>query len=109
MKFLGKWLELKKYQPKWGNPITEEYTWNAVTDKWILAQKLWIPKTQFTYQMIPKKKEGEGPGPGKAWSSIVGDYQDREVGGVDWRMGRGKRAYGTYSEGEPGKGKSFRM
>ena len=25
--------------------------------------------------------------------------------GVDWRMGRGKRAYGTYREGGTGKGK----
>ena len=29
----------------------------ALTDKWILAQKLGIPKTQFTYRMMPKKKE----------------------------------------------------
>ena len=25
--------------------------------QWLLAQKLGIPKTQFTYQMIPKKEE----------------------------------------------------
>ena len=31
--------------------------------------------------MIPKKKEGEVPGPEKAWSSFVGEYQDREEGG----------------------------
>ena len=62
------------------NPITKEYTWYAFTDKWILAQKLGIPKTQFKYQMMPKKKDGEGPGPGKAQCSSVGGYQDREMG-----------------------------
>ena len=31
--------------------------------------------------------------------------QDREVGGVDWGTGKGKRAYGTYPEGKTGKGK----
>ena len=59
--------------------------------------------------MIPKKKEGEGPGTGKDCSCIVGEYQDREVGRVDWRMGWGKRAYGTYGEGWTGKEKSFAM
>ena len=28
------------YHPKWGNPITKEHTWFALTDKQILAQKL---------------------------------------------------------------------
>ena len=42
--------------------MTKEHTWNALTDKQILAQKLGIPKKQFTYQMVPKKKEGEAPG-----------------------------------------------
>jgi hypothetical protein len=32
------------YQPECGNPITKEVTRYAVTDKWILAQKLRIPK-----------------------------------------------------------------
>ena len=59
--------------------------------------------------MIPKKKEGEGPGPENAWSSIVGEYQDREMAGGDYGKGRGKRTYGTYGEGGPGKGKAFGM
>ena len=54
--------------------------------------------------MIPKKKEVEGPDPGKTWSSIVGEYQDREIGGGDWGMGGGKGAYGTYGEGGTRKG-----
>jgi hypothetical protein len=29
---------------EWGNPITKEHTWRALTDKWILAQKLRIPR-----------------------------------------------------------------
>jgi hypothetical protein len=30
------------YHPKCGNPVTKEPTWYALTDKWILAQKLRI-------------------------------------------------------------------
>ena len=44
------------YHPDWGNPITKEHTWYALTDMWILAQKLRIPKTQFTKHMKLKKK-----------------------------------------------------
>ena len=49
--------------------------------------------------MMSKKKQGVAPGPGKAQCSSVGDYQDREVGRVDWGTGGGKRAYGTFGEG----------
>ena len=42
--------------PKCGNPITKEHTWYALTDKWILAQKLGIPKIQYTDQMKIEKK-----------------------------------------------------
>jgi hypothetical protein len=34
------------HHPEWGNPITKELTWYVFTDKWILAQKLRIPKIQ---------------------------------------------------------------
>ena len=53
-----------EHHPKRGNPVSKDHSWYALTDKWILAQKLRIPKTQFTYQMMSKKEEGEGPGPG---------------------------------------------
>ena len=36
----------KKYHPEGDNPITKEHTWYALTDNWILAQKLRIPKIQ---------------------------------------------------------------
>ena len=42
-----------------GNPVTKEYTWYVLTDKWILAQKLGIPKIQFTDHMKLKKKEDQ--------------------------------------------------
>jgi hypothetical protein len=45
------------YHPEWGNPITKEHTWYAVTDKQILAQKLRISKIQFAKHMKLKKKE----------------------------------------------------
>ena len=56
-----------------------------------LEQQLWILKIQLANHMIPKKKEGEGPGPEKTWSRIVGKYQNREIGGwviEDWSEGR---------------------
>ena len=44
------------YHPEWGNPITKELTWYALTDKWILAHKPKIPKIQFTKHNKIKKK-----------------------------------------------------
>ena len=58
--------------------------------------------------MVPKKREWEGPGSEKSWSSIVGEYQDKEMGGGDWEMGRGKRAYETEGEAGTRKGESIR-
>jgi hypothetical protein len=49
----------RKYHPECGNPITKEHTWYALTEKWILAQKLEIPKIQFTYHMKLKEKEDQ--------------------------------------------------
>ena len=46
----------RKY-PEWGSPITIEYRCSVLTDKWILAQKLGIPKIQFTNHMKFKKKD----------------------------------------------------
>jgi hypothetical protein len=47
----------RKYHPECGKPITKEYTWYALTDKWILAQNLRIPKIQFTDHMKLKKED----------------------------------------------------
>ena len=41
----------RKYHPEWGNSITKEHTWYALTYKWILAPKLGIPKIQLTDHM----------------------------------------------------------
>jgi hypothetical protein len=49
----------RKYHPELGNPITKEHTWYTLTDKWILAQKLRIPKIQFTDHMKLKKKKDQ--------------------------------------------------
>jgi hypothetical protein len=38
MKFIG------KYHLELGNPIRKELMWDALTDKWTLAQNLRIPK-----------------------------------------------------------------
>jgi hypothetical protein len=47
------------YFPEWGNPNTKEHTWYIITDKWILAQKVRIPKIQFAKHMKLKKKENQ--------------------------------------------------
>ena len=48
-----------KYHHESGNKITKTYTWYVLTDKWILAQNLGIPKTQLTDEIKLKKKEGQ--------------------------------------------------
>ena len=52
----------RKYYPEQGNPITKEHTWYILTDKWLLVQKLRIPKIQFTEQMKLKKKDDQSMG-----------------------------------------------
>ena len=49
----------RNYHPEGGNPITKEHTRYAITDKWILAQKLGIPKIQLADHMKLKKKEDQ--------------------------------------------------
>jgi hypothetical protein len=49
----------RKYHLESGNPITKEHTWYTLTDKWILTQKLGIPKIQSTDHMKLKKKEDQ--------------------------------------------------
>jgi hypothetical protein len=46
-----------EYHPEWGNPITKELTWYVLTDKWILAQKLRIPKIQFAKQQETQEEQ----------------------------------------------------
>jgi hypothetical protein len=57
MKFLDKWMEIEN--PEWDNPITKEHTGYVLTEKWILAQILRIPKIPLTDHMKVKKKENQ--------------------------------------------------
>jgi hypothetical protein len=58
MKFLGKWMYLDEIiLNQLGNPITKQVTCYALTDKWILAQKLRTPKIQLAKHKKTKKKE----------------------------------------------------
>jgi hypothetical protein len=52
----------RKYYPELGNPITKENTWHALTDKWILAQKLQTTRIQLTDHMKLNKKEDQSVG-----------------------------------------------
>jgi hypothetical protein len=45
------------YHSEWGNPITKEVTWYALTDKWILAQKPRIPKIKLPKHKKIKKED----------------------------------------------------
>jgi hypothetical protein len=56
MKFFGKWMELEN---RILSEVTQlkEQTWYALTDKWILAKKLRISRTQFTDHVKLKNKE----------------------------------------------------
>jgi hypothetical protein len=47
------------HHPEWVKPITKELTWYVLNDKWILAQKLQIPKIQVAKHMKLKKKEDQ--------------------------------------------------
>ena len=50
------------YHSERGNPIIKEGTRYALTDKWILAQNLRIPKIQFAKHKKFKKKEDQSLG-----------------------------------------------
>jgi hypothetical protein len=52
MKILDKWMDLREITQSQKN--THD---NALTDKWILAQKLRIPKIQFAKHIKLKKKD----------------------------------------------------
>jgi hypothetical protein len=45
------------YHPECCNPITKEHTCYAFTDKWILTQKLRLPKIQSAKHMKLKKED----------------------------------------------------
>ena len=58
MKFLGKWMNLEDIilgEVK----QSSKYRHDMHSDKWILAQKLRIPKIQFAKHMKLKKKEDQ--------------------------------------------------
>ena len=61
MKFLGKMDGSGGYHPDWGNPITKEVTWYVLNDKWILAQKLRMPKVQGTICKTHETQEERRP------------------------------------------------
>jgi hypothetical protein len=56
MKLFGKWMELENIIPREVTQSRKEHIWYALTDKWILAQKLRIPKIQTTDHMEFKRK-----------------------------------------------------
>jgi hypothetical protein len=84
----------KKY-PEWGNLITKEHTWYPLTDKWILAQKLGIPKIQFTEDMKLRMKENQNVGASvllRKGTKYSPEQIGRQVWSRDWRKGHPKTA-----------------
>ena len=59
MKLLGKWIELEKNIILSEVTQSQKNTWYAVPGKWILAQKLGIPKIQLIDHMKLKKKKNQ--------------------------------------------------
>ena len=57
MKFLGKWMDLEDIILNEVTQSKKQVTLYALTDKWILFQKLRIPKIQFAKHKKIKKKE----------------------------------------------------
>ena len=52
----------RKYHSEWGNPITKYHIWYVPTDKYILAQNLWISTIQFTDHRKLQRKEDQSLG-----------------------------------------------
>ena len=76
-----------KYHPKRGNPLTKEYTWNAVTDKWILTSPEAM-NTQDTISISNDSHDEVRRGP-RSWKGLIqhgrgvpGQRKRREVIGV---------------------------
>ena len=59
MKFAGKWMELERNHPEWGNPDSERQKWNDLTHKCILDVKQKITKLQSS--AIEKLGNKEAP------------------------------------------------
>jgi hypothetical protein len=59
MKFHRQMDGSRKYHPERGNPVSKEHTWYALSDKWILTQKLRTPKNTIHRHMKLKKKEDQ--------------------------------------------------
>ena len=59
MKFLGKWMELENIILSEVTQSQIKHSWYVLTDKWILAQMLRLPKIQFTDHMRVNKKEDQ--------------------------------------------------
>ena len=99
-----------KYHPKWGNPITKEYTWNAITDRWKLISPEAL-NTQDTISIPNDSHEEVRRGP---WSwkgriqhcrgvpgqrkrkEVIGEWVERS--GFMGHMGRGDLGRGNHLE-----------
>jgi hypothetical protein len=68
----------------------KEHTWYVLTDKWILAQKLTVPRIQPTYHMELRRKEDQ-----VVDASVLHRRGKRMIAGGGWR--------GTW-EGKKGDG-----
>ena len=44
----------RKYHPEWGNPITKGHTWNILTDKRMLPEKIQITRSHEAQEERPK-------------------------------------------------------
>jgi hypothetical protein len=84
------------YLPEWGNPVTRDHTWFALTDKWILVQKLQILKIQFTDHMKLKKKTDQSVNASvllrRGNKTLKEGNMETKVWKRDWRKGHPETA-----------------
>ena len=81
----------RKYHPEWGNLVTKENTQYTLTDKWILAPMLRIPKMQYTDHMKLKKDDqsmGASVLPRRGTKYSLEEIRRKNPGNRDWRKGQ---------------------
>ena len=78
----GKWIQLEKNHPKWGNPNPERQTWCVLTYKWTLL----VAKQRIIYNCArstdPERLINKEGSSGNAWISLGRRNRIEFVGGL---------------------------
>ena len=96
----------RKYHPDMSNSESKQkHTWYVLTDKWILVQKLGIPKIKFTDHSKLNKKKGQSVDVSitdRSRKKINRGGRVKEASGWEEGMGKwGRIRYGKRQEIRP--------